>query len=285
MLKPIARSATLGLVTVLSACGTGRGTDLHPGADFILLPESPYLSRAHSHNNYEQRNPLFTALGSGFASIEVDVVLLDGELYVAHGIDEVDEGVTLRSAYLDPLRNIVRNTGTVHDAEQPPLQFLVDVKTDGDATYAVVHDVLGEYAEMLTTWDAGGRTPGAVSVVISGNRPALRRLEAEGTRYVALDGRLLDDRAGVSPDVMPLVSADWDSLGPPEREARLRRAERIIDQMHAEGRKVRFWATPDDEELWGALVALGVDYVGVDQLERLSRFFQNHTDRTGSAID
>ncbi len=244
-----------------------------------------YLATAHSHNNYDQRRPLADALERGFASIEVDIVLTEGELYVAHGIEDVEDDATLQVLYLDPLREVVRRKGaTVYGPSRPPLQLLIDVKTDADSTYAVLHDVLSGYADMLTVWVDGEEQRGPVSVVISGNR-AVERVQGHSPRYAAIDGRVLDDRSTMTAQTMPLVSEDWERLGPPVPEARLASARRVVEQMHAEGRKVRFWATPEDEGVWDALVAMGVDYIGTDDVARLERFLRNHSGADGRSVD
>ncbi|NVJ48512.1 MAG: hypothetical protein HWE07_15355, partial [Cytophagia bacterium] len=48
-----------------------------------LFGQTP-LPRAHAHNDYEHERPLFDALENGFTSVEADVYLIDGELYVYH---------------------------------------------------------------------------------------------------------------------------------------------------------------------------------------------------------
>jgi hypothetical protein len=266
MTRRVAIRAPLVLGAFLVACAHAQ-PEGQPSSDAGL----PYLPRSHSHNDYEHPRPLVDALERGFASIEVDVVLRDGEIYVGHGADEVEEWVTLTSLYLAPLREVVRrNQGTVYGPSRPPLQLLVDVKTDADATYLALERVLGEYSDMLTKWMDDRPESGAVSIVLSGNR-ALESIAAGSPRYAAIDGRILDDRGGLSPEAMPLVSADWEKLGPPVREDRLARARELVEQMHAEGRKVRFWATPEDEGLWTSLIAMGVDYIGTDDPSRLER--------------
>ena len=285
MLRPFATTATLGLAVILSACGATSGGDTHRlTPDATAVDSRRYLPRGHAHNDYEQRRPLLGALDRGFASVEVDVVLRDRELYVAHGPEDVNERITLRSAYLDPLATMAPGGRPLYGQGRPPLQLLVDVKTDADSTYAVLHDVLSEYAPFLTSWIDDVEQPGAVTVVISGNR-AIDRMRNQSLRYAAVDGRVLDDRDNVGPELMPLVSEDWDRLGPPDRNARLTRAARVVEQMHAEGRRVRFWATPEDEELWASLVGMGVDYIGTDQFDRLDRFLRSEAGRPSPVVD
>lgn len=283
--RALAVAVSLVAVATLVGCATGNADSSHTnGAP--MAADATFLPHSHSHNNYEQGLPLVDALSRGFASIEADVVFLDGELYVAHGADDVRPGrtPTLTSLYLDPLREVVRSHGgSVYGPSDPPLQLLVDVKTEAYETYAALDEVLRRYSDMLTVWTDGVVSPGAVTVVLSGNR-ALDVIEGAPARYVAIDGRILDDRAGVAPEAMPLVSEDWERLGPPTEEGRLAAARRVVERMHAEGRKVRFWATPESEEVWRSLIAMGVDYIGTDDPERLEGLLRA-AEGSSAAID
>ncbi len=73
------------------------------------------LPKAHAHNDYEHDRPLYDALDHGFTSVEADIHLVDGQLYVAHDSDEITPNRTLRSLYLEPLkRRIIQNAGRVY---------------------------------------------------------------------------------------------------------------------------------------------------------------------------
>ncbi|HAH43669.1 MAG TPA: hypothetical protein DCM07_02215, partial [Planctomycetaceae bacterium] len=51
----------------------------------------------------------------------------------------------------------------------------------------------------------------------------------------------------------------------------------IVRQAHAAGRRVRFWATPESEELWEELIAAGVDHINTDKLEKLHDFLSQQS--------
>jgi len=76
-------------------------------------------------------------------------------------------------------------------------------------------------------------------------------------------------------DVMPLVSVDWESVEARSEDERLAAARGLVERLHAEGRKVRFWGTPDRTGLWRSLVAMDVDYVGTDNPSRLQELLQD----------
>jgi hypothetical protein len=74
----------------------------------VAAEEVISLPGAHAHNDYKHARPLLDALAHGFASVEADVFLVDGELLVGHDPSELRSGRTLTSLYLEPLRNRIR---------------------------------------------------------------------------------------------------------------------------------------------------------------------------------
>ena len=57
-------------------------------------------------------------------------------------------------------------------------------------------------------------------------------------------------------------------------DERLVEARELVEIVHREGRKIRFWGTPDRERVWASLIAIGVDYVGTDDATRLQRMLR-----------
>ncbi len=236
------------------------------------------LPRAHAHNDYQHERPLLDALDHGFCSIEADIHLVEGELLVAHDRDEVQPGRTLQTLYLDPLRERIRqNEGWVYPGG-PSVILLIDIKSEAEATYAVLRRVLRQYADILTIFTPETLDKGPVTAIISGNRPRAT-MEAEAVRYAAYDGRLDDlDAASPAPATfIPLVSSNWIKIARwygakdmPERERR--RLHEVVEKAHAQGRKIRFWATSDNPVVWRELYEAGVDLLNADDLDGLRDF-------------
>jgi len=241
-------------------------------ADVAALPH------AHAHNDYEHPRPLLDALDHGFGSVEADVYLIDGRLLVAHDRKDVKPERTLEALYLDPLRERVkRNGGRVH-RDGPPLTLLVDVKSEAAPTYAALHTVLQAYAEMLTTFRAGSIEERAVTVIVSGNR-ALQEIAAQPVRFAAIDGRRIDLEQNPSPLLVPWVSENWRAVFAWRWEGVMPAGERAalrqwVGRAHAQGRKVRFWNTPDRPDAWRILLEAGVDVIGTDDLKGLQEFLR-----------
>lgn len=244
------------------------------------------LPQAHAHNDYEHERPLFDALDQGFTSVEADIFLVGDELLVAHDPEDLDPARTLRSLYLDPLRQrVVRNGGAVYPRYRE-FQLLIDIKTEGEATYAALDRLLRSprYAFLWSRYAFGHVLPGPVTAVVSGNRPRAT-MAAQRTRVAFYDGRIAnttDLGPGSDARLTPLVSDNWTTLFswrgvgpmPADERAELRT---IVGAAHRAGQRVRFWATPDldgpeREAVWRELVAADVDHINTDDLAGLAKF-------------
>ncbi|MGV9252008.1 phosphatidylinositol-specific phospholipase C/glycerophosphodiester phosphodiesterase family protein [Streptomyces sp. NPDC003697] len=241
------------------------------------------LWHAHAHNDYEHPRPLLDALDHRFGSVEADIYLVGDQLLVAHDPVDLDPGRTLESLYLDPLAARVQaNHGTVHRGWRRPLQLLVDIKTEGAATYLELDRHLRRYPRLFTTYAHGRVHPGPVTAVVSGDRAARAPMAAQSVRRAFYDGRLTDLGGPAPASFLPLVSDNWTlnftwrGDGPfPDAERRRLRA--VVAEAHAHGQRVRFWATPDAagparDALWTELLAAGVDHLNTDDLAGLERF-------------
>ena len=265
------------LVPILLICSCGN----------FSTPAGPTpLLRAHAHNDYEHDRPLYDALDHGFTSVEADIHLADGDLYVAHDSDEITPNRTLRSLYLEPLnRRIAQNAGRVYP-NGPQFTLFIDIKTEAVATYKVLSKMLAEYESIFTTFDSNGRTDKAVVAIVSGNRHA-SLMESEAIRYAGCDGRLEDLESDAPATLIPIISDNWTkhfsfngtgSMSAKERQ----KLRKIVETAHKKGQRVRFWATPDRpsparQTLWRELLSNGVDLLNTDDLKGLQQFLLQHT--------
>jgi len=240
------------------------------------------LPHAHAHNDYYHKWPLLDALDDGFCSVEADVFLVEGRLLVGHSRLELNSTRSLRSLYLEPLKQrVAANQGHVF-RQGAAFTMLIDIKSDADATYAALRKVLAEYDEILSTTRAGMHQTKAVTVVISGNR-AQEAIAKTADRHAGIDGRLSDIDSKVPSHLMPLISDNWRRhfgwRGPGEMPAEERQKLReTAKKIHQSGRQVRFWATPEDPRVWSELLDAGVDLIGTDDLAALSQFLKVRND-------
>jgi len=237
------------------------------------------LPRAHAHNDYRHRRPLIDALDHGFCSVEADIFLVDGRLLVGHNRSELKRDRTLQSLYLEPLRRRLEEKGSRVHPGGPPLTLLIDVKSEADTTYRALRDVLADYADILSRVDGDKVVEGAVTVIISGNR-ALSLIEADSPRFAAVDGRLSDLNTRSSSTLIPLISDNWAGhfrwrgRGPIADDER-QKLRSVVIEAHRAGRRVRFWRTPEDRDVWNELWTAGVDLINTDDLSGLGAFMRD----------
>ncbi|MFF8981816.1 phosphatidylinositol-specific phospholipase C/glycerophosphodiester phosphodiesterase family protein [Streptomyces globisporus] len=274
------------LTVALATAAAGVAVPTATAAAAPARPRGPRpLRHAHAHNDYLHPRPLHDALAHGFTSVEADIFLVDGELLVAHEPATLDPTRTLASLYLDPLAALVRaGHGSVHPHHRTPLQLLIDIKADGVAAYHELDRQLRRHQRMLTRYQHGRVVPRAVTAVISGDRAARAPMEAQRTRLAFYDGRLDDLGTPAPASFAPLVSANWTQnfswlgTGPFPRAER-DRLRTLVTTAHREGRRIRFWATPDvagpeREAVWSELLAAGVDHLNTDDLAGLEKFLR-----------
>jgi hypothetical protein len=240
------------------------------------------LPNAHAHNDYLHTHPLHDALAQGFTSIEADVLLIEGELYVGHDMPrEGHQLPTLKAAYLEPLLKIVKeNNGQIYPGYEQPVYLMIDLKTAAAPTYNVLKKQLTDFQEMLVADKEGKLTKGAVRIFLSGNRPT-QLVYNENVKWAGIDGRPEDIGKGYDASFMPVVSENhfkvvqWDGTGEiPSGERQ--KLEKLIEKVHGEGKKLRLWASPDNENTWKTLLDAGVDLINTDQLEGLHNFLKDY---------
>jgi len=235
----------------------------------LLQPITAVLDRAHSHNDYAQARPLAEALANGFASVEADVFLVDGKLLVGHNREDLKPERSLEAMYLRPLsERIGLNKGWVYPGVHKTLWVLVDIKTDGVAVYEAFKKLLDGFPNLKY-----GRKAMPIRFVISGDRPIDSIVRDKG-EVAALDGRWADLDRNYSKDLMPWVSESWSdhfawSGAAPFSGEMQSKLVKMVQTVHAQGRKIRFWGAPDVPAMWEVHWKAGVDWLNTDRLSAL----------------
>jgi glycerophosphoryl diester phosphodiesterase len=232
------------------------------------------LPNAHAHNDYEHARPLWDALAQGFMSVEADVHLINGELYVSHNSPkELKSALTLKELYLRPLREIVsRNEGKVYPKAEGVFYLMIDFKTSADATYEVLAAQLAQFPELQTN--------PYVVIFISGNRP-VETIRNASSPAALLDGRPEDLAKNIPTNRMPVISENFNKVcrwngKMPVPDAEFQKLKTLATQVHAQGKKLRLWATPDHPDAWKTLLEAGVDLINTDKLEELRKFLESN---------
>lgn len=217
--------------------------------------------KLHSHNDYLQVIPFWEAYANEVESIEADVFLMDGELYVAHEKESIIKDRTLASLYLDPIRKAFElNLGG-----KRAFQLLIDIKTEPYSTLKKLEEVLSTYQDL---WD-GGESSSQLNIVISGNRPKPEEYD-QYPAFILFDYQSVAETTSLPLHKIALISlnfrklSSWEGKGPME-EKELAAIKNAVDVAHSLNRPIRFWATPDEETAWRTLLHLDVDFINTDK--------------------
>ena len=205
-----------------------------------------------------------------------DIFLVGDQLLVAHEASQNQPERTLEALYLKPLLERVRLRGGYVQSPDTRFHLLIDIKSEALITYQALDRALQHYSEILTRFETNQIATNAVTITISGNRPR-EFLEQQSPRFAAYDGRLADLDSDAPPQLIPLISDNWQSHfqwrgeGPLPGPERMKLRE-LVRRAHDQGRAIRFWANPDRPEGWAALRDAGVDLINTDDLTGLRDF-------------
>lgn len=238
--------------------------------------------RIHSHNDYQHRVPFYQAYAQQLASIEADIYTTEkeGELLVAHDRHELPEAPTIDDAYINPLVNLYKqNKGRAWKDSDQLLILLVDLKTPVDPTLDLLVKKLQQYPHVFDP----AVNPYAVRVVISGNRPDPDQYGAYPS-IISFDGSKTDYTA-TQLERISMVSLNlrdytrWNGKGMMLSDE-AEKVKATIDAVHALGKPIRFWGTPDGVTAWNTFHNMGVDYINTDQPEACAAFFRDFHKKT-----
>ncbi|RXK59364.1 alkaline phosphatase [Lacibacter luteus] len=235
----------------------------------LLSAQQPFK---HSHNDYEQANPFFTAYQHQFESIEADIFLKDGELFVAHNPEDIKANRTLSKLYLQPIADALAATkGNIYNNADKKLQLLIDIKTEAYATLNVLISLLKDYSSIT----ANKR----IILTISGNRPK----EEDYTNYpdyIFFDGRPGIHYSEAALKKVSLISIGFSSFSKWDGKQSLaaddeNKLSKVIAEAKRLNKPFRFWGCPDTELAWKEFIKLGVDFINTDKVEALAAFCKN----------
>lgn len=211
----------------------------------------------HSHNDYLQNVPFWNAYANGLNSIEVDVILKNDSLFVAHHENEIKQNHTLESLYLDP----ILKAEALSLGEGQKIQLLVDIKSKAVPTLKKLISVLEGYPKIIKNNN--------ISIVISGNRP-VQASYLDYPDYIKFDYQSLDPISNEKTwDKIALISLNFKRFSPWNGKGRLtaddyETVKATIDKAHSYNKPFRFWGTPDSKSAWKAFRDLGVDFINTD---------------------
>ena len=236
----------------------------------------------HSHNDYAQKKPLYEALRYGYKSIEIDVWLHQGKLVVSHTKLGLNRKLSIDSLYLQPLAHIIKkNKGKLYDNKDSiPLTLMVEFKNEPIQSYARLKEYIAPYQKYFCQWQGDSLIQkGWLTILISGGAPRAN-IEADSIRFANIDGGISDTAQAVSNVLVPRISTYWykyflwNGAGPmPKDEAKI--LQKLVAAVHASGKTIRFWGTPDNYGIWKKLLNSGVDWINTNELKPFAEYYNS----------
>ncbi|EMC93779.1 hypothetical protein BAUCODRAFT_210068 [Baudoinia panamericana UAMH 10762] len=259
----------------------------------------------HSHNDYWRPQPFYSALSVGAVSVEADVWLYNGTLYIGHETSALTPSRTFDGLYIQQILSVLRAqnpnssfvTGTTKNgvfdtASGQTLYLFVDVKTDGPTTWPYVVRALQPLrsAGYLTYFNGTAVVPGPVTVIGTGNTP-LNQVQGVGNASVPRDyfwdapiPTLGTTFSNITASVSPIASTDFAvQFGPVVNQQFNSTQQALLFQQvataHAKGIAVRYWDQPGfpvgtRNAIWRQLYSAGVDLLNVDDLQGAANYWQ-----------
>nr|WP_320023369.1 hypothetical protein [uncultured Draconibacterium sp.] len=217
----------------------------------------------HAHNDYLSEKPLINALNAGAKSIEADVFLIDGKLYVAHTKEEITQENTFENSYIMPLKRYL-----LKQDSKPDFHLMLDIKSEAVPTLNEIQNTLLKYPDIFS--DDG------IKVIISGNRPNPEFYNKYAS-FIFFDGRKPGDAEGINAGKVAIISQNFSVFTKWRGEGNLPNSEKqklikFVNDCHAKHKPVRFWNTGDNEKMYDFLISIGADYINTDSPKNLRKY-------------
>ena len=238
----------------------------------ILLCVFPSIAQIvlHSHNDYEQARPIYTAIEQGFTSLELDIILDGNRLVVSHDDKDLSQKEELEF-YLKRIFETYQNKAS--------LWLLIDIKDYRPKVLQQLHQLIDTYSPLFHT-RKGNNEDDLITIILSGDIPRREIIEDQKWIYFFIDGRPEHLGQNFSSQFMPLISTDftkyssWKGMGD-FREKERRKIKELIRRVQSENKELRFWKTKDKQVVWEQLLHLGIRVIGTDQVKELAAFIKD----------
>lgn len=226
-----------------------------------------------AHNDYQKNPPFTTAYSHSVSILEADLYYEDGTVKVAHDPSELNNALDLEETYLRPLKKCIARYGTPYPEPNHSLALMLDIKNEPQKVMAWIKKLVLTYPHLF----GSGGHPVQVPLIISGLRPP-QDSWSNLPPAIFIDGRLSDSipvslRSKVymvSSSFSTVVPGSWsrDHLTPTQ----IASIQKVINEVHQQNLKIRFWGVPDRPYFWKLQSDLGIDIIGSDHLDEFSNY-------------
>jgi hypothetical protein len=183
--------------------------------------------------------------------------------------------IDLESVYLQPLyKRYLANSKSIYPGYRDLFYLWFDIKYDGVTVVNLLKKVIRPYRKMLFSRTRNKK--GKVMIIISGDRP-MDLLLADKKGYFHIDGRPADLLKNLDSARMPFISQNMREVCKTNKEDFLDFTEKnklieLVERCHQQNKKIRLWATPENEFLWQQFIEVKLDLINTDLLQKLAQY-------------
>lgn len=216
----------------------------------------------HSHNDYSRPDAFYHAFNAGAGAIEADIFLRNGKLMVAHDTSSIKPGLTLEKMYLQPILKEMR-------ARPRPLNLVIDLK---EAYGPILAELLREF-KPLKPFIRSVDSKSPLTIIITGNRPSPGEYKNYPS-YIYFDDDLQLPHNPNEWKRVAQVSLNFTNYSKWKGDTTIPNVDEkvfksVINAVHQSGKKIRFWAAPDNPAGWQKLMELKADILSTDEIDKL----------------
>ena len=222
----------------------------------------------HSHNDYEQAEPLVNALRNKVYSLEADVYLVNEILKVAHDKKDLTNASSLCSLYIQPIIKLFQahNGHISSDSTYAPV-LMIDIKENGSGVLTKLIKLLSSHGSVFDRQ----LNPKAVQIVISGDRGDRSRW-ASWPSFILFDGRSNEEYDKAQLERVAFISDSYFNYSR-QKDNTDSLIKQLADKSHGLKKLLRLWAIPDHPSAWSHLRRLGVDIINTDKVSECRQYF------------
>lgn len=250
------------------------------GYSFNILnsDETTIKLAGHSHNDYYQERPLFSALDNYMKGIEIDVFYENDTFFVAHSKDEINQNNTIENLYLNPLTKIVnQNNGYIYPNQTSVFYIFIDIKENGKVVIPKLNQKILSFYKKIKELE---KFKFLVRFVVTGDNDYQSVINTKGV--LSIDGNPNDilRESENNNDIMPIISdniANWIKAKNINEvsKAEIENLKQFIKKVHNSGKLVRFWGYKDEVKIWELMTSLNVDLINNDNPKQFRNYINN----------
>jgi hypothetical protein len=223
----------------------------------------------HSHNDYQQANPLVNALRNKVYSIEADIYLVKDTLKVAHDKKDLPTAPTLSSLYIRPIVSLFQaHHGHISTDRQYAPILMIDIKENGEAVLTALVKLLSAHPVVFNK----NINPNGVQVVISGDRGDPQKWTTWPS-FILFDGRPREEYDEKQMEKVAFISDSYLNYAK-QKDSTDILIRQLAKKAHQMKKLLRLWAIPDNSSSWKRLQELGVDIINTDKVAECRTHFE-----------